>query len=146
MKLEYRDLRLKQLAMALSTFVDAKHTPRPRGGWLRAVREALGVSQLTVATAMHVKQQSIVSFEKAEAEDRITLQNLRRVAQAMGCELVYAIVPRSGSIQELAESRARAEATKRVLSVRRTMALEDQASGDVKELIDKETKRITKKP
>lgn len=146
MKLEYRELRLKQLATALSTFVDAKQTPRPRGGWLRAVRQALGVSQLTVAAAMHVKQQSIVSFEKSEAEDRITLQNLRRVAEAMGCELVYAIVPKSGSIQELAESRARAEATKRVLSVRRTMALEDQASGDVKELIDEETKRISTKP
>ena len=63
----------------------------------------------------------------------------------MGCELVYAIVPKSGSIKELAESRARAEATKRVLSVRRTMALEDQESGDVKELIDEETKRISKK-
>ena len=75
-----------------------------------------------------------------------TLRNLRRVAEAMGCELVYAIVPKSRSIQELAESPARAEATKRVLSVRRTMALEDQGSGDVNELIDKETKRILKKP
>jgi hypothetical protein len=95
---------------------------------------------------MQLAQQNIAAFEKAESSDRITLQNLRRVAEAMGCELVYAIVPKSGSIQELAESRARAEATKRVLSVRRTMVLEDQASGDVNELIDKETKRILKKP
>ena len=63
----------------------------------------------------------------------------------MDCELVYAIVPKSGSIVELAERRARAEAAKRVLSVEHTMALENQASGGVKELIDKETKRITKK-
>jgi predicted DNA-binding mobile mystery protein A len=142
---EYRDLRLKQLATALSTFNNAKQTPRPHGGWLRAVREALGVSQSKVAKVMHVKQQSIVSFEKAEADDRITLSNLRRVAEAMGCELVYAIVPKLGSIQELAEQPARSEATKRVLSVRRTMALEDQASGNVNELIDKETKRIIEK-
>jgi predicted DNA-binding mobile mystery protein A len=145
MKNEYRNLRLKQLAKALSTFDNAKQTPRPSGGWLRAIREALGVPQTKIANVMHVKQQSIVSFEKAEADDRITISNLRRVAEAMGCELVYAIVPKSGSIQELAESRARAEATKRVLSVHRTMALEDQASGDVKEMIDKETKRIIEK-
>ena len=63
----------------------------------------------------------------------------------MGCELVYAIVPKSGSIEELAEQRARTEATKRVLSVERTMALEDQASGGVKELIDKEIKRTKKR-
>jgi hypothetical protein len=95
---------------------------------------------------MHVKQQSIASFEKAEAADRITLSNLRRLAEAMGCELVYAIVPKSGSIQELSEGRARSEAANRVLSVEHTMALEDQAPGGVKELIDEETKRISKKP
>jgi predicted DNA-binding mobile mystery protein A len=146
MRQEYRDLRLKQLTTTLKTFCDARQTPRPTLGWLRAVREALGISQGQIAKTMHLAQQNIAAFEKAESSDRITLQNLRRVAEAMGCELVYAIVPKSGSIQELAESRARAEATKRVLSVRRTMALEDQASGDVNELIDKETKRILKKP
>lgn len=145
MKTEYRNLRLKQLAMTLGAFDDAKQTPRPPGGWLRAIREALGIPQSKVAKAIHVKQQSIVSFEKAEAADRITLSNLRRIAEAMGCELVYAIVPKSGSIQELAEQRARSEATKRVLSVQHTMALEDQAPGGVEELIDEETKRINKK-
>jgi predicted DNA-binding mobile mystery protein A len=145
MKPEYRNLRLKQLAMTLAAFDNAKQTPRPRGGWLRAVREALGIPQSKVAKAIHVKQQSIASFEKAEAADRITLSNLRRLAEAMGCELVYAIVPKSGSIQELAEQQARSVATKRVLSVQHTMALEDQAPGGVEELIDEETKRIGKK-
>lgn len=145
MKPEYRDLRLKQLAATLDKFTDAKQTARPLRGWLRAVREALGVSQQEVATATRVKRQSIIGFEEAEADDRITLHNLRRVADAMGCKLVYAIVPKSGSIQELADQRMRSEATKRVLSVEHTMALEDQASGGVKELIDKETKRMNKR-
>ena len=145
MKPEYRDLRLKQLAATLDKFTDAKQTARPVRGWLRAVREALGVSQQEVATAAKVKRQSVIGFEEAEASDRITLHNLRRVADAMGCELVYAIVPKSGSIQELAEQRTRSEAAKRVLSVEHTMALEDQASGGVKELIDKETKRMSKR-
>jgi len=146
MKPEYRDLRLKQLAATLDKFSDAKQTVRPLRGWLRAVREALGVSQQTVATAAKVKRQSVIGFEEAEGSDRITLRNLRRVADALGCELVYAIVPKSGSIQELAEQRTRSEATKRVLSVEHSMALEDQASGGVRELIDKETKRISKRP
>src|SRR4029077_5690599 len=103
MKPEYRELRLKQLAATLERFTNAKQTARPVRGWLRAVREALGVSQQEVAIAAKVKRQSIIGFEEAEASDRITLRNLRRVADAMGCELVYAIVPKSGSIQELAE-------------------------------------------
>ena len=111
MKPEYRNLRLKQLADTLDKFTDAKQTARPGRGWLRAVREALGVSQQEVAIASKVKRQSIIGFEKAEASDRITLRNLRSVADAMGCELVYAIVPKAGSIEELAEQRTRSEAT-----------------------------------
>ena len=145
MKPGYRDLRLKQLTAALNTFKWAKRTLRPTRGWIRAIREALGKSQQQVARVMQVKQQSLIDFETAEAEDRITLKNLRRAAEAMDCELIYAIVPKSGTIQKLAEKRARAEATRRVLSVEHSMALENQASGNLKELIDREMKRRTKK-
>jgi predicted DNA-binding mobile mystery protein A len=141
MKSAYRNLRMKQLASTLSGLDNLARTPRPRGGWLRAIREALGTPQSKIAKTLRVKQQSIASFEKAEATDRITIANLRRVADALGCELVYAIVPKSGSIQDLVEQEARSEATKRVLSVEHTMALEDQAPGGVNELIDKEIKR-----
>jgi predicted DNA-binding mobile mystery protein A len=145
MKSEFRELRLKQLAATLDKFSNANQTTRPVRGWLRAVREALGVSQQQVASAAKVKRQSIIGFEKAEARDRITLRNLRRVADAMGCELIYVIVPKSGSIEDLAEQRTRSEATKRVLSVEHTMALENQASGGLKDLIETETKRMNKR-
>jgi predicted DNA-binding mobile mystery protein A len=144
MKPEYRQLRRKQLATVVDKFPHAIQVTRPQRGWLRAIREALGISQQEVATAAKVRRESLIGFEKAEAGDRITLRNLRRVADAMGCELVYAIVPKSGSIEELAEQRTRSQATHRVLSVERTMALENQAPGGVKELIDKETKRSKK--
>jgi hypothetical protein len=67
------------------------------------------------------------------------------VAAAMDCELVYAIVPKSGTITELAERGARAQAAEDVLDVENSMALENQATGNVKELIEKETKRRLKK-
>jgi predicted DNA-binding mobile mystery protein A len=142
MKPEYRDLRLKQLTTVLAAFDKAKQTPRPQRGWLHAVRQALGMSRQQAAESIRVTQQSITDFERAEANDRITLRSLRRVAEAMGCELVYAIVPKSGTIVDLAEKRARDEASKRVRSVEHTMALEDQASGNVDEAIAEETKRI----
>lgn len=40
----------------------------------------------------------------------------------------HAIVPKAGTIVDLAEKRARSEASKRVLAVEHTMALEDQAT------------------
>jgi predicted DNA-binding mobile mystery protein A len=145
MKAGYREIRLKQLSSSLAAFEEAKNIARPQRGWLRAVREALGLTLGQVGQAAHTAHQRIVNFEKAEENDRITLRSLRRVAEAMGCELVYAIVPKSGTIQELAEHPVRSAATKRVLAVEHTMALEDQATGNTKQLIDEETKRILKK-
>lgn len=145
MRDEFRGLRLNQLARALKTFEAAKQEPRPQRGWLRAVREALGLTLEIVGTKLGQSRRRIQEFEEAEANDRITLHSLRRVAAAMDCELVYAIVPKSGTITELAERRVRNQAAEDVLDVEHSMALEDQATGNVEELINKETqRRLTK--
>jgi predicted DNA-binding mobile mystery protein A len=146
MKPEYREMRLRQLSKSLAAFEVAKTNPRPQLGWLRAIREALGITLNQVGKNMRATRQRIKSFEGAERQDRITLASLRRVAEAMGCELVYAIVPKSGTIVELAEKQAVDEATKRVLAVEHTMALENQAPGDVNKTIVEETKRLLKRP
>lgn len=86
-------------------------------------------------------RQRIEEFEKAEANDVISLRSLRRVAAAMDCELVYGIVPRSGTIHDVIKLRVRDQVTEDVLAVENTMALEGQASGGVQELIEDETKR-----
>jgi predicted DNA-binding mobile mystery protein A len=98
-----------------------------------------------VGTKLGQSRRRIQEFEQAEANDRITLNSLRRVAAAMDCELVYAVIPKSGTITELAGRRARNQATEDVLDVEHSMALENQATGNVEELIDKETqRRLTK--
>jgi len=144
MKPEYREIRLRQLSNALAALNQAKLQPRPQKGWLRAVREALGLTLEQIGKSTHTTRQRIKAFEQAEAENRITLASLRRVAEAMDCELVYAVVPKSGTLRDLAEKSARAEATKRVLAVEHTMALEDQAAGGLTQTIADETKRILK--
>ncbi|MGB2629320.1 MAG: helix-turn-helix domain-containing protein [Candidatus Acidiferrum sp.] len=144
MKVEYRDLSLKQLGSYISPFENARPV-RPHRGWLRAMREALGISRLQVAQALRVKPQSIMDFEEGEKNDSITLSNLRRVADAMGCDLVYLIVPKTGTIQELAEKRTRDEVTRHVNAVEHTMGLENQTTGNTDQLIDQETKRRRKK-
>jgi predicted DNA-binding mobile mystery protein A len=84
---------------------------RPAAGWLRTLREALGLTLVDVARRLKITPPAVRSFEQAEAEDRITLASLRRTADAMGCELIYVLVPRTGSLASLAESeRARRQA------------------------------------
>jgi predicted DNA-binding mobile mystery protein A len=141
MKRDFRNLRLRQLERALSAFDSAKQEPRPQRGWLRAIREGLGLTLESVGKRLGQSRRRIQEFEEAEANDRITLQSLRRVAAAMDCDLVYAIVPKSGTITELAERRARAQASEDVRDVEHTMALENQAPGNVEQLIEEETKR-----
>jgi predicted DNA-binding mobile mystery protein A len=87
----------------------------------------------------------VAKLEKSETEYRITLGSLRDAADALGCRLVYAIVPKTGSIQELAEERARTKAAENVRAVEHSMALEDQAVGGVPEKIEEETRRILKR-
>jgi predicted DNA-binding mobile mystery protein A len=139
MKREFRQLRLSQLDRNLE--LARSLPPRPSGGWISSVREALGISQREVGKKMRASGQAIQQFEQAEAEGRISIRALRRVAGSMGCELVYTLVPRSGSFAELAERPTRERATHDAKSVLHTMALEDQKPGNESQLIADETNR-----
>ncbi len=84
----------------------------------------------------------VLHLEKSESEYRITLGSLRDAADALGCDLVYALVPKQGSVAGLLEKRARAEAEENVQAVEHSMALENQAVGGVEKKIAEETLRI----
>jgi predicted DNA-binding mobile mystery protein A len=145
MRNEFRNLRLKQLDRALEPYRAAREVPRPSKGWIRSIRQALGVSSGELARRLGTSRQLPLQLEKGEAEDRITLKSLRATANALDCDLVYALVPRADSMQELIESRARAEAKERVLGVEHSMALENQAVGKIGEAVEAETRRIVRK-
>jgi predicted DNA-binding mobile mystery protein A len=145
MREEFRNLRIKQLDRSLDPYKAAGIIPRPSKGWIRTIRQALGVSSGELARRLGTSRQLPLQLEKGEAEDRITLKSLRAVANALDCDLVYALVPRAHSMQELIENRARAEAKKRVLGVEHSMALENQAAGRIDETVEEETRRLLRK-
>src|SRR5689334_7217784 len=107
MKPEFKHLRIRQLDRALAAFYPLRSVPRPQRGWVRAVREATGMPLNEFAKNLQIKPSSAASLEKTEAEYRITLGNLRDAADALGCQLVYIVIPKSGTIQGLAERRIR---------------------------------------
>jgi predicted DNA-binding mobile mystery protein A len=133
---QFRHLRLSQLDRSLN---EARSLPpRPSGGWIASVREALGLTLAEVGRHLRAPRQAVQKFERAEATDRITLGTLRRVADAMGCDLVYALVPKSSSFAELAERPTRERAAREAKSVVHTMALEDQKQENASQLIEDE--------
>ena len=135
----FRQLRLSQLDRSLQDMRTVP--PRPSSGWIASVREALGITLGQVGKQIGSSRQAVQQLEKAEATDRITLGALRRAAEAMGCELVYALVPKSSTFAELAERPLRDSAARDVKSVVHTMMLEDQKPENVDQLIEDEAQR-----
>ena len=119
----FKQLRNQQLAKSLQPFLGTKDTPRPQKGWLRAIRQASGVTLPELAKRLHRANSVVAHLETSEAEYRITLGKLREAADALGCQLVYALVPKNGSVQDLAEAGARVKAAENVRAVEHSMAL-----------------------
>ncbi|MDF9787523.1 mobile mystery protein A [Polynucleobacter sphagniphilus] len=99
---------------------------RPGNGWVKAIRESLGMSASALARKLGVMPHSIAKLEKAEADEKITLASLRKLASALDCELQYALVPRK-SLEEILEDRAITIARERLRPISHSMSLENQS-------------------
>lgn len=105
---------------------------RPTKGWIRGIRDALGMSAQQLGERMGVSQPTIKGLETSEANDTIQLNTLRRAAEALGCELVYALVPKE-SLEAAYDRAARGVARRELGQISHSMALEDQAVEDKEE-------------
>ena len=104
-----------------------KYAP-PRSGWIRAVRDALGMTAADLGARLGIGGASIRSYEDKEMTAGIRLSSLQRAAEAMDCTLVYAFIPRS-SLEQTVQRQARTVLDAQMKRVRQTMALEAQESG-----------------
>jgi predicted DNA-binding mobile mystery protein A len=98
---------------------------RPPRGWLKAIREALGMTTAQLGQRLGVVQSRVIAIEQAEAKGTITLNSLEKAAQALDCRLVYALVPRQ-PLEDMIQQRASLLAKSRLKSTGHTMALEAQ--------------------
>ncbi len=115
-RLDERFRRLKPLA----------DEPRPHRGWIRAIRDALGMSSTELAARIGVSQQSVSQMEHSEVQDTITLETLRRAANALDCDLVYVLEPRT-SLDEAVREQAHKKAARHLAPLAHHSRLEDQA-------------------
>ncbi len=123
--MDMKALGRKHLERRLAPLREIDFT-RPQRGWLRAMRDALGMTTRQLAQRMGRVQSVIVDAEKSEARESITLASLRQAAEAMGCVLVYAIIPKE-PIDDILRARAAEVADVQLARVGHTMALENQS-------------------
>jgi len=143
MRAQERALARKQLDTRLSTIRDATALLRPPKGWVKAIRDALGMTAEQLAQRIGVTKPRVYEIERSELNGSITLDSLERAARAMDCKVVYALVPRQ-PLQATVEQRALSEAKKRMQVAAHTMVLEDQAveEKDLKEQIEALAKEL----
>lgn len=119
-------LRIRQLEERTLPWRTIDPASPPRSGWIRAVRTALGMSTSQLASRLSITRQAIADLERREVDGTVTLAALRKAAEAMECDLLYAVVPRQ-PVREMIRARARALATERLKRVAHSMHLEDQS-------------------
>jgi predicted DNA-binding mobile mystery protein A len=120
---------IRHLDKRFSSLRPLAKVQRPPKGWLRAIRDALGMTTAQYGKRLGVSQPRIVELEKSEQSGTVTLNTLQRAAEALGCRLVYVLVPER-SLAEVVRERAELIAERQSKAIEHTMRLEDQ---DVKD-------------
>lgn len=122
-------LEIRQLDQKLERFRELQIDLQVSISWIWIIRKALGMTSKQLAGRMGIAQPSLSRLEKNEKSGSITLTSLRRAADALGCDLVYALVPYR-SLEQTIHDRAMIVAEERVEYVTHSMELESQAVSD----------------
>lgn len=139
MKSNFSELQLRQLDISLNRWRSADLPPRPPSGWVKAIRESLGMAAAHLAARLGVTTSTVTRLETSEADDTISLGTLRRAAEALGCELRYALIPKQ-SLADTLENRAMSLARQQMAAVSHSMALEAQSTS--RETVELQTRAL----
>lgn len=128
----------RRLDARLEKWREQASQPVPHQGWVRAIRDALGMSSTELAERLGVDQSRVPRIEQGEVKGSVTLDTMERAAEAMGCRFVYAIVP-DESLAASVMKQARAKARGELGPVEHTMDLEDQSTAGQEGLLEELT-------
>ena len=97
----------------------------PKQGWIKSIREALGMSAADLGNRLGIARQSVLTLEESESEGRAGMDSLKRAAEAMDCSFVYAFIPNS-SLENILHRQIEKVVAEKVRKVSHSMKLEDQ--------------------
>lgn len=107
-------------------FASLQKVAKPPTGWIKAIRNAVGMSMLQLGNRLSITKQSVQDMESREKDGTISIKALREAARALDMQLVYGFVPNDGSLEALIERKAKDLATQIVMRTNNSMKLEDQ--------------------
>jgi predicted DNA-binding mobile mystery protein A len=128
----HKRLIQEQLQKTLENFLCLRDAQRPAMGWLRAIRQALGMSGRQFARRLGVSAPWISTLEKNEVAGSVTIKTMHQAADALDCVFVYALVPRK-ELGEIVRERAISLAKRKLARVSHSMLLEAQQLSEEEE-------------
>jgi predicted DNA-binding mobile mystery protein A len=124
-KLTIKKIQLNQLDKKVAKLREFALNPSPELGWIKEIRETLGISARQLANRVGMSQATLAKIEKGEVEKTVSLKTLNKIAEALESKLIYAFVPKR-SFEVLVRDRAQKSAERLVKRVSHSMELEDQ--------------------
>lgn len=121
-----KSLQIQQLNGKMLAFASLQKVVPPPTGWIKALRNAIGMSMLQLGNRLSITKQSVQDMESREKDGSISIKALREAARALDMQLVYGFVPNDGSLEALIDRKAKELATQIVMRTNNSMKLEDQ--------------------
>jgi predicted DNA-binding mobile mystery protein A len=122
-----RRLQVELLDQKLQAFQSLQEESIPTSGWIRFVRQSIGMSLRQLGERMGITPQSVSDIEHREADGKVTLSTLRDAAEALDMRVVYALVPKQGTMRDIVRRQARRLAEDAVARTSISMSLEEQS-------------------
>ena len=121
-------LQFQQLNEKMDQLTGLQHVIVPPIGWIRAIRNGIGMSMEQLGRKLSITKQGVMDIEKREKEGAITIKAMQEIAKAMDTQFVYGFLPNAGSLEQMIETRALEIAKTIVQRTSTTMKLEDQVN------------------
>ena len=141
-----RQLVIQQLDVSLKKFNAVKHLERPKSGWIRAIRTALGMTTTQLAKRLELSPPRVSVIEQSEISGTLTINSMKKIAKQLGCTFVYGVIPRK-SLKHTIKSRAMKVVRKIINNSSHTMFLEKQSLSQAQEkkMFNAKVKEMTAK-
>ena len=128
----------RQLVDLTLSKIQSLNITRPKKGWIKTIRESLGMSISQLAKRSNLDQSTVTRLEINEAQSTITLKSLMKLAESLECELVYAIVPKNkSSLSKIISERAKKVLLRESKIAEKTMSLEGQGGSLIDDALDR---------
>ncbi len=121
--MKYRATLLKHIEHS-SQEVRNNSVPADKG-WIHQMRVALGLTLGKLGDLSGLTLPSVAQAERGEIQGKLTIETLRKMAEAMNCDFIYTFAPKS-DMNEFIQKKAYEKARKILTRADLHMSLENQ--------------------